>query len=160
MRGGICLDEEFIYPVIFKGTTSVDYQMATFVLSRENNVTMQELVAVVVSCCLWQRWEHLWDGASWTPAAAAETGEATAGRETYEVSQYTIWKRSICIIRNCIKTRNHLLKVAAAALSPSLSGGTTSHHSGGIEGGGGGGRWRRHGLGRNGGCGKQDVGCC
>ena len=45
MRGGICLDEEFIYPVIFKGTTSVDYQMATFVLSRENNVTMQELVA-------------------------------------------------------------------------------------------------------------------
>ncbi len=45
MRGGICLDEEFIYPVIFKGTTSVDYQMATFVLSRENNVTMQELVS-------------------------------------------------------------------------------------------------------------------
>jgi hypothetical protein len=32
MRGGICLDEEFIYPVLFKGTTSVDYQMATFVL--------------------------------------------------------------------------------------------------------------------------------
>ena len=46
-----------------------------------------------------------------------------------------------------------------STLSPSLSGGTTSHHSGGIEGGGGGGRWRRHGLGRNGGCGKQDVGC-
>ena len=45
MRGGICLDEEFIYPVLFKGTTSVDYQMATFVLSRENNVTMQELMA-------------------------------------------------------------------------------------------------------------------
>jgi hypothetical protein len=43
MRGGICLDEEFIYPVLFKGTTSVDYQMATFVISRENNVTMQEL---------------------------------------------------------------------------------------------------------------------
>ena len=42
----ICLDEEvFIYPVSFKGTTSVDYQMATFVLSRENNVTMQELEA-------------------------------------------------------------------------------------------------------------------
>jgi len=41
----ICLDEEvFIYPVFFKGTTSVDYQMATFVLSRENNVTMQELM--------------------------------------------------------------------------------------------------------------------
>jgi hypothetical protein len=45
MRGGICLDEEFIYPVLFKGTASVDYQMATFVLSRENNVTMQELMA-------------------------------------------------------------------------------------------------------------------
>ena len=45
MRGGICLDEEFIYPVLFKGTTSVDYQMATFVLSRENNVTMQEMMA-------------------------------------------------------------------------------------------------------------------
>ena len=45
MRGGICFDEEFIYPVLFKGTTSVDYQMETFVLSRENNVTMQELVA-------------------------------------------------------------------------------------------------------------------
>ncbi len=43
MRGGICLDEEFIYPVLFKGITSVDYQMATFVISRENNVTMQEL---------------------------------------------------------------------------------------------------------------------
>jgi hypothetical protein len=42
----ICLDEEvFIYPVFFKGTTSVDYLMATFVLSRENNVTMQELMA-------------------------------------------------------------------------------------------------------------------
>jgi len=41
----ICLDEEaFIYPVFFKGTTSVDYQMATFVLSHENNVTMQELM--------------------------------------------------------------------------------------------------------------------
>ena len=41
----ICLDEEvFIYPVFFKGTTSVDYQMATFVLSCENNVTMQELM--------------------------------------------------------------------------------------------------------------------
>ncbi len=41
----ICLDEEeFIYPVFFKGATSVDYQMATFVLSRENNVTMQELM--------------------------------------------------------------------------------------------------------------------
>ncbi len=45
MREGICFDEEFIYPVLFKGTTSVDYQMETFVLSRENNVTMQELVA-------------------------------------------------------------------------------------------------------------------
>ena len=45
MREGICFDEEFIYPVLFKGTTSVDYQRATFVLSRENNVTMQELVA-------------------------------------------------------------------------------------------------------------------
>ena len=45
MREGICLDEEFLYPVFFKGTTSVDYQMATFVLSRENNVTMQEPVA-------------------------------------------------------------------------------------------------------------------
>ncbi len=45
MREGICLDEEFIYPVFFKRTTSVDYQMATFVLSCENNVTMQELVA-------------------------------------------------------------------------------------------------------------------
>jgi hypothetical protein len=52
MREGICLDEEFIYPVFLKRTISVDYQMATFVLSRENNVTMQELVAVVVSCCL------------------------------------------------------------------------------------------------------------
>jgi hypothetical protein len=42
----ICLDEEvYIYPEFFKGTTSVDYQMATFVLSRENNVTMQELMA-------------------------------------------------------------------------------------------------------------------
>jgi len=42
----ICLDEEkFIYPVFFKGTTSVDYEMATFVLSRDNNVTMQELMA-------------------------------------------------------------------------------------------------------------------
>ena len=42
----ICLDEEvFIYPVFFKGTTSVDYQMAVFVLSRDNNVTMQELMA-------------------------------------------------------------------------------------------------------------------
>jgi len=42
----ICLDEElFSYPAYFKGTTSVDYQMATFVLSRENNVTMQELMA-------------------------------------------------------------------------------------------------------------------
>ena len=40
-----CLDEDNFYPVLFKGTTSVDYQMATFVLSRENNVTMQELVA-------------------------------------------------------------------------------------------------------------------
>ena len=39
------MDEEFIYPVLFKGTTSVDYQMATFVLSRENNVTMQEMMA-------------------------------------------------------------------------------------------------------------------
>jgi len=39
------LDEECIYPVFFKGTASVDYQMATFVLSRENNVTMQELEA-------------------------------------------------------------------------------------------------------------------
>ena len=38
------LDEDYFYPVLFKGTTSVDYQMATFVLSRENNVTMQELV--------------------------------------------------------------------------------------------------------------------
>jgi hypothetical protein len=45
MREGICLDDEFIYPVFFKRTTSVDYHMATFVLSRENNVTMQELVA-------------------------------------------------------------------------------------------------------------------
>jgi len=45
MSGGSCLDEECIYPVFFKGTTSVDYQMATFVLSRENNVTMQELEA-------------------------------------------------------------------------------------------------------------------
>ena len=42
----ICLEEEkFIYPVFFKGTTSVDYEMATFVLSRDNNVTMQELMA-------------------------------------------------------------------------------------------------------------------
>jgi hypothetical protein len=42
----IGLDEEvFIYPVFFTGTTSVDYQMATFVLSHENNVTMQELMA-------------------------------------------------------------------------------------------------------------------
>jgi len=40
-----CLDEDNLYPVLFKGTTSVDYQMATFVLSRENNVTMQELEA-------------------------------------------------------------------------------------------------------------------
>ena len=45
MREGICFDEEFIYPVLFKGTTSVDHQMETFVLSRENNVTMQELIA-------------------------------------------------------------------------------------------------------------------
>jgi len=44
MRRDICLDEDFVYPVFFKGTTSVDYQMAIFVLSRENNVTMQELV--------------------------------------------------------------------------------------------------------------------
>jgi hypothetical protein len=45
MTGGICFDEEYIYPVFFKGTTSLDYQMAIFVLSCENNVTMQELVA-------------------------------------------------------------------------------------------------------------------
>ena len=42
--GKSSLDEDYLYPVLFKGTTSVDYQMATFVLSRENNVTMQELV--------------------------------------------------------------------------------------------------------------------
>ena len=45
MSGDSYLDEECIHPVFFKGTTSVDYQMATFVLSRENNVTMQELMA-------------------------------------------------------------------------------------------------------------------
>ncbi len=44
MRRGNSLYEDSLYPVFFKGTTSVDYQMATFVLSRENNVTMQELV--------------------------------------------------------------------------------------------------------------------
>jgi len=44
MRRGNSLDEDSLYPVFFKGTTSVDYQMATFVLSSENNVTMQELV--------------------------------------------------------------------------------------------------------------------
>jgi len=42
--GKSCLDEDYFYPVFFKGTTSVDYQMAKFVLSRGNNVTMQELV--------------------------------------------------------------------------------------------------------------------
>ena len=42
--GKSTLDEDYIYPVLFKGTTSVDYQMATFLLSREKNVTMQELV--------------------------------------------------------------------------------------------------------------------
>jgi len=45
MSVGSCFDEECIYPVFFKGTTSVDYHMATFVLSRENNVTLQELEA-------------------------------------------------------------------------------------------------------------------
>jgi len=44
MRRGNSLDEDSLYPVFFEGTTSVDYQMATFVLSRENNITMQELV--------------------------------------------------------------------------------------------------------------------
>jgi hypothetical protein len=43
MRQGNSLDEDYPYPVFFKGTTSVDYQMATFVLSCESNVTMQEL---------------------------------------------------------------------------------------------------------------------
>ena len=34
----ICLDEEvFIYPVFFKGTTSVDYQMATFLLNEKED---------------------------------------------------------------------------------------------------------------------------
>jgi hypothetical protein len=28
------------------------------------------------------------------------------GRETYEVSKYTIWNISICIIQNCINTEN------------------------------------------------------
>ena len=32
------------------------------------------------------------------------------GRETYEVSEYTIWNKSICIIRNCKKQRIYDLK--------------------------------------------------
>jgi hypothetical protein len=37
--------EEFIYPPFYKGTSSVDYHMATYVISSNNNVTMQELPA-------------------------------------------------------------------------------------------------------------------
>ena len=114
--GKSSLDEDYIYPVLFKGTTTVDYQMATFVLSRGNNVTMQELVEYCnekedTDASLRNYDPEKWDFDNYQDTQADEFDVDTPVHP-FDDNYDKLSIHSICIQGKRIqKTSNHLLKV-------------------------------------------------